>query len=192
MIIYGIKIKPLYYKMEVVRFPQEGRTYYCTTFTEKVGEFPNERYFTTNPLTYVGKYIGSRSEGWGTNQKEWSYFINDQNEEIEITHTSTTAFYYKQDVETKIIKELSVVRKPVEGKYYEATFWTRKEGHWSAERYFTRDTTAREYVGKYLRHKREGWGDGAEHWAIFLRDGKEIEMEYDYEGKRAWREVDNI
>ena len=87
------------------------------------------------------------------------------------------------------VKELAVVRTPIEGKYYEATFWQRKEGHWSAEKHYTKETTPREYVGKYLRHVKQGYGDGADHWAVFLRDGKEIEIEYDYDGKRAWYEV---
>jgi hypothetical protein len=85
--------------------------------------------------------------------------------------------------------EIEVRRKPIEGKYYEATFWTRKTGHWSNEKYYTDKTVHREYVGQYLRHRQEGYGDGADHWAIFLRDNKEIEIEYDYDGKRAFCEV---
>ena len=90
------------------------------------------------------------------------------------------------------VKELAVVRTPIEGKYYEATFWQRREGHWSAEKHYTKESTPREYVGMFLRHKQEGRGDGADHWGIFLRDGIEIEVEYDYDGKRAWYEVDII
>ena len=81
--------------------------------------------------------------------------------------------------------EIEVRRTPVEGKYYEATFWTRKTGHCSNEKYYTDKTVHREYVGQYLRHRQEG----ADHWAIFLRDNKEIEIEYDYDGKRAFCEV---
>jgi len=87
-------------------------------------------------------------------------------------------------------KELFFVRTPIKDKYYEATFWTRREGHWSAEKHYTKESTPREYVGMFLRHRQEGWGDGADHWAIFLRDGIEIEVEYDYDGKRAWYEVE--
>ena len=85
--------------------------------------------------------------------------------------------------------EIKVVRTPLEGKYYEATFWTRREGDWTNETHYTKTTTPREYVGMFLRHRSEGWGDGADHWAIFLRDGVEIEIEYDYDGKRAFYEV---
>jgi hypothetical protein len=88
-------------------------------------------------------------------------------------------------------KELLVVRSPVEGKYYEATFWTRKEGLWPIkEKYYTTNTIdQREYAGKFLRTRSEGGGDGGDHWAVFMRDGKEIEIEYDYDGKRAFYEV---
>lgn len=86
-------------------------------------------------------------------------------------------------------KEILVVRTPVVGKYYEATFWSRKEGHWSAEQHFTKESVSRIYAGKFLRHRSEGYGDGADHWAIFLRDGIEIEIEYDYDGRRAFYEV---
>jgi len=87
------------------------------------------------------------------------------------------------------IKELPVVRTPVVGKYYEATFYDRKDGHWSNEKHFVNETTPRRYVGKYLRTRSEGWGDGADHWAIFLIGNQEIEVEYDYDGKRAFFEV---
>lgn len=88
-------------------------------------------------------------------------------------------------------KEYFVVRTPIVGKYYEATFWDRREDHFkiSYQRHFTKETTPRKYVGKYLRHIQEGYGDSADHWALFLIDGIEIRIEYDYEGKRAFYEV---
>lgn len=86
-------------------------------------------------------------------------------------------------------KELFVVRTPIVGKYYEATFWEKREGPFDNERHFIKETTKREYVGKYLRHRQEGCGDGADYWGIFLRDGNEIQIEYDYDGKRAFYEV---
>jgi hypothetical protein len=87
------------------------------------------------------------------------------------------------------IKELPVVRSPVVGKYYEATFYDSKKGNWDNEKYFVNETTPRRYVGKYLRHIQQGYGDGADHWAIFLIGNQEIEVEYDYDGKRAFFEV---
>jgi hypothetical protein len=189
-------------KEEVLLNAQENRYYYVTDYTEIVDRGTDRvRYYSNKQMTnYVGKHTGMWSEGWGKNMKQRSYFIK-EGKEVIVEHTPTTAFfryvppadntletYYKAQ-NPVYVKELAVVRTPIEGKYYEATFWQRKEGHWSAEKHYTKETTPREYVGKYLRHKKEGYGDGADHWAIFLRDGKEIEIEYDYDGKRAWYEV---
>ena len=207
-------------KEEVLLNAQENREYYVTDYTEIIGKgTKNERYYSTKEMTkYVGQHTGVWSEGWGENMKERSYFIN-EGKQVIVEHTPTTAFFryvppivnqtclackqFGHRVHTcpddkkreayyeaqKPVKELSVVRTPIEGKYYEATFWERKDGHWSAENYYTKETTPRDYVGKYLRHVQQGYGDCADHWAIFLRDGEEIQIEYDYEGKRAWYEV---
>jgi hypothetical protein len=220
--------------LEVVRDPQEGRYYYATTFTIQ----DNERYFTTNPLTYMGRYIGGQIiERRDEEPQEFSYFVNKKGEEVEVIHNPRTAFYHishlpvvRQPPEynrpaalslppaipaadlVKLMaieaaqtcsacpskqtyfdapKEYLVVRSPLVGKYYEATFWYRKEGYWPTEKHYSKEATQREYVGQYLRHRSEGWGgDGADHWAIFLRDGEEIEIEYDYDGKRAFYEVE--
>jgi len=213
-------------KEEVLLNAQENREYYVTDYTEIVDkDTKKERYYSTKPMiNYVGKHTGVWSEGWGENMKERSYFINNGKQVI-VEHTQTTAFFryvpnpfketcmackrighlahncsdekkrvaysktQKPVKEITLVKELAVVRLPIEGKYYEATTWDRKDGHWSNENHYTYETTPREYAGKYLRTRSEGWGDGADHWAIFLRDDKEIEIEYDYWGKRAWYEV---
>jgi hypothetical protein len=90
----------------------------------------------------------------------------------------------------KNMAKREVFRTPNEGQFYETTFWTHREGIWPHEKYYIDETAQREYVGQYLRHRKEGYGDGADHWAIFLRDGKEIEIEYDYDGKRAFYAVE--
>jgi hypothetical protein len=103
--------------------------------------------------------------------------------------------YVNNDVEFKPIKtepitelkEVEVVRSVVVGKYYEATYLTKKIGLWPNEKYYT--TKPRQYVGQYLRHVKQGMGDGADHWYIFIHNGKEIEVELDYEGTRAFHEV---
>jgi hypothetical protein len=83
-------------RKEVTVDPQMGKYYYVTTWTEKevIDEYRN-RYFSTKPIHYVGKYIGGRMEGWGKNQKEWAHFINADGEEFVVTYNSamTTAFY---------------------------------------------------------------------------------------------------
>ena len=83
--------------------------------------------------------------------------------------------------------EVEVVRDVVVGKYYEATYLTRKTGIWPKEKHYS--TKPREYVGQYIRHRQEGMGDGADHWYVFLRNNEEIEVELDYEGTRAFYEV---
>ena len=83
--------------------------------------------------------------------------------------------------------EVEVVRDVVVGKYYEATYLTRKTGIWPKEKHYS--TKPREYVGQYIRHKQQGMGDGADHWYVFLRNNEEIEVELDYEGTRAFYEV---
>ena len=68
-------------KLELVCNAQEGRHYYATNFTEVVREGDRERYYTIHESTdYVGKYTGSRVEGWGKDMKEWSYFMNEGKE----------------------------------------------------------------------------------------------------------------
>jgi len=86
--------------------------------------------------------------------------------------------------------EIIVICKPKEGKYYSATYWTRCTGDFPNEIHYTDYTKPIEYAGLYLRHKQIGYGDSADHLAIFLKDGKEHEIEYDYDCKRAFYEVE--
>ena len=86
-------------RKEVVIDIQEGHYYYATTWTEKeVIDYYSNRYFTINPLKYVGKYIGGRMEGWGTEKKEWAHFINEDGDKVIVTYNQelTTAFYEKK------------------------------------------------------------------------------------------------
>lgn len=80
--------------LEVICEPQEGRSYYATSFTEKI----EDKYYTTNPLTYVGRYIGNSIQ----NREEFCHFINEAGEEVILIHKPRTAFYH--------IKQIAVVR----------------------------------------------------------------------------------
>ena len=84
-------------KVEVVVNAQENRYYFATHFTELVDkDTKRERYYTIHdPIQYLGKHTGMRSEGWGKDMKEWSHFIRD-GEEVVIEHTETTAFYHAE------------------------------------------------------------------------------------------------
>lgn len=88
-------------RKEVIVNPQMGKYYYVTTWTDKemIDEYSN-RYFSTKPMHYVGKYIGGRMEGWGKDLNEWAHFVDEKGEELVVTYNSamTTAFYEVKDI----------------------------------------------------------------------------------------------
>jgi len=62
---------------EVYRLtPEEGKYYEYAECTRKAGKYPNERYYTTKPLQYVGKFIKHNSVGYGDNADHWATFEN--------------------------------------------------------------------------------------------------------------------
>ena len=61
--------------------------------TRKEGRYPNEVYYTTNPLMYVGKYIESERWGWGDGSGGAEYFDNNgKQERIEYDYEGNTCF----------------------------------------------------------------------------------------------------
>ena len=54
-------------------------------------------------------------------------------------------------------------------KCYEFAFYTRKEGYWPNERYYT--TFIPKYVGKFVKSERCGYGDGGGGAEIFDDNG---------------------
>lgn len=68
----------------------------------------------------------------------------------------------------------------ITGTYYKTAEYTRKEGIWPNETYYT--TNELRYVGKFINHVEIGYGDGATHFDIFDNDGEEIRVYYSYEG----------
>jgi len=85
--------------------------------------------------------------------------------------------------------ELVVVSTPEVGRFYEATFKTRSSSYDAGAVHYVDVESPREYVGKYLRQEKTGGGNSADFWAVFLHDGAERRVEYDYEFKRAFYEV---
>ncbi len=75
---------------------------------------------------------------------------------------------------------------PKEGKHYYTAEWTRREGRWPSEKYFT--THPLKYVGEFVKHVQQGAGDGARHTSYFLLDGKEVLVHYQYEGTTSFVE----
>ena len=68
-------------EVEVFRLtPIVGKYYEKTTYTRKTGNFPNEKYYSTNELKYVGKFI--KLEGFGERDGRFYYAIFEMDREI--------------------------------------------------------------------------------------------------------------
>lgn len=71
-----------------------NKEYESALYTTRVGRWPNERYFTTNPLKYLGKYSRStRMGGFGDGSRCSEYFINNGVEvEVEYDYEGKLCF----------------------------------------------------------------------------------------------------
>jgi hypothetical protein len=87
------------------------------------------------------------------------------------------------------MEEVEVFRiTPVLHKCYEHAEYTRSQGSYPNQRYFT--NVPPRYVGEFIRFQQGGFGDGM--WRTdFFRDlnGNEISVNYTYEGTTSFREV---
>ena len=75
-------------------------------------------------------------------------------------------------------------------KCYEFALWTRREGVWPNEKYYT--TNPLQYLGKHISRDDTGgiWGDGRSGCDYFSpKDGIQIKLEDDYNGRNRFREV---
>ena len=81
-------------RVEVFRLtPILGKCYSTAEYTIKVGSYPNERYFTTDKLRYVGKFLRTERYGSGDGMTATSFF--DDNgiiNLVEYTYKGTTSF----------------------------------------------------------------------------------------------------
>jgi hypothetical protein len=80
--------------MEVFRLTPEKDKYYETVlYTRRVGKFPNETYYTTNPIVYVGKFINHIFSGHGDNVEHMDVFDKDGKEVlVKYTYEGYTCF----------------------------------------------------------------------------------------------------
>jgi hypothetical protein len=81
---------------EVVRTPEKGKYYEATFWTSKVGQWPNEKYYTDNSAVceYVGEYLRHRQVGYGDGADHWAIFWRDEEEiEIEYDYDFKRAWY---------------------------------------------------------------------------------------------------
>ena len=92
-------------KVQVFRLTPEVNKYYMTTtWTEREGKWPNEKYYSTNEIKYVGRFLRHVSHGYRDNASHMDIFDNNGVEEIvNYTYEGTTSF-----IETipKIKKEI--------------------------------------------------------------------------------------
>ena len=89
-----------------------------------------------------------------------------------------------------IDNEIEVFRKePKVGLPYMMSNWTRTIDKYPNQRYFT--TNIPVFQGYYIKHYQRGSGDGADHYYVFEKQGKEIELELDYAGKMSFVEYDS-
>ena len=81
-------------RVEVFRLtPILGKCYSTAEYTIKVGSYPNERYFTTYELRYVGRYLRTERYGSGDGMTATSFFdVNGIINLVEYTYEGTTSF----------------------------------------------------------------------------------------------------
>ena len=80
-------------------------------------------------------------------------------------------------------------RTPVMGRYYKYALATRKAWDEKAKtwRYYT--THPFKYMGCFLRSEYYGSGDGKTYAEIYILNGQEMRLDYDYEGNTCIEEV---
>jgi hypothetical protein len=94
--------------------------------------------------------------------------------------------------------EIEVFRiTPTQGKHYYAilatrTYWDKHApAPWGKgnHRYFAKETDKR-YMGIFESSWNSGSGDGKTYTEIYIKDGKRIELNYDYEGNTCLIETE--
>ena len=72
---------------------QEGRYYKTTILTREVGKWPNKKYYSTNQLKYVGKFVKNILYGYHDDTELVSVFDNNGIEEyVRYADDGTTSF----------------------------------------------------------------------------------------------------
>jgi hypothetical protein len=98
------------------------------------------------------------------------------------------------------MSEIEVFRlTPTKGKHYYAILATRiiwdkdSPAEWGkgAHRYFAKEADKR-YMGVYDTCFRTGSGDGKTYTEVYIKEGKRIDLVYDYEGNTCLIEMDPL
>ena len=87
-------IDPLVGEVQVFRdTPEVGKCYFYAEATRTFYKNEISYAFTTNKLTYVGKFIGQSSSGWGDGKQTFAYFErNNQQIKISYSYEGNTSF----------------------------------------------------------------------------------------------------
>ncbi len=100
-------------KVEVFRTVEfvPGKEYEFALYTTREGNWPNERYFTTNPLKYLGKYMYSkRFGGFGDGSRGSEHFIKDGLKvEVEYDYEGKTCFREAQRADGNGTREQATI-----------------------------------------------------------------------------------
>lgn len=77
---------------------------------------------------------------------------------------------------------------PEYGKFYEYAEYTRKEGRYPNEKYYTK--VLPQYVGQLNKRSEGGYGDNGWRIDYFANEyGAQVAVNYSYEGRTSFREV---
>jgi hypothetical protein len=92
-------------KTEVFRLtPEPGKAYCHAECTEKVydvNDWQNTKYFTTNPLTFVGVFVRHESMGYRDNATHWDIFDNNGTQVIvHYSYDGNTCFVEAESAES--------------------------------------------------------------------------------------------
>jgi len=80
-------------KYEVFRIiPESNKCYEYAEYTDEIGQYPKEYYFTNTPPEYVGKHISHHSDT-GNGGKGWDIFtLNGKEKRINYSYAGRTSF----------------------------------------------------------------------------------------------------
>lgn len=73
--------------------PELGRFYYTTTYTRKAGKWPNETYYSTKELKYVGQFVKHYQLGAGNGAIHYDIFKDGEKvNKVDYTYEGITCF----------------------------------------------------------------------------------------------------
>ena len=78
---------------------------------------------------------------------------------------------------------------PIVGRHYQTAHWTEKINIEQSPYSIYYTTNPLRYLGAYVKSITTGYGDGTQHKEFYNNNGKEIELEYDYDGKTCLLEI---